>query len=417
MNHIATTFLDLLRERAGLEAGAFSDCEADLATLLHYVPTKNTARAGLELLANRGLERRHSSDRQLALELQDFVERAKREQSTAIQSVQLDYKELVGELPEPKWLLRQQSPSERKLGKGMMPKGKVCILAGAGGVGKTSLVCSLALEVAIASLGVSECQALRKGNWLGFEPCEHGVLDRTVLLFLGEEEETEIKRRIRNCVTSNPPAKSTDIGYEDAMTKILSRIHGYPLAGRKSALIERTDRYADPVESGMVDLIRKEIERHNPALVVLDPLSRFAGADAEKDNGLATRVIEIVESLLSGLEDPPTILLVHHTNKDANESGSTSSAAIRGASAFVDGARWAAVVTSKTVDDGKDSEPEIFFDVCKSNYSSKPAKLHLVMDNGILARKNSSPSAARAHGKPLDEQRIRKSKTHLEPRP
>ena len=47
-------------------------------------------------------------------------------------------------------------------------------------------------------------------------------------------------------------------------------------------------------------------------LVVVDPLSRFAGPDAEKDNAAATRFMQALESLAA---PDRAILNAHHTNK------------------------------------------------------------------------------------------------------
>jgi hypothetical protein len=90
----------------------------------------------------------------------------------------------------------------------------------------------------------------------------------------------------------------------------------------------------------MVDgLARTLAEQAGPgfALVILDPLSRFGGLEAEVDNGLATRTVGALERL-TRLPGEPAVLVAHHERK----GGGKGTDAVRGASALVDGARWVA---------------------------------------------------------------------------
>ena len=114
-------------------------------------------------------------------------------------------------------------------------------------------------------------------------------------------------------------------------------------------------------------------------VVILDPLSRFAGPDVEVDNAAATRLIQVLERFTQ-LPGAPTILVAHHTNKSSRDKDSErSSSAVRGSSALVDGARWVG-----------DLEPVIAdyacFRVVKSNYGRippNPVWLKRVEDGGL----------------------------------
>jgi replicative DNA helicase len=123
--------------------------------------------------------------------------------------------------------------------------------------------------------------------------------------------------------------------------------------------------------------------------VVLDPLSRFAGCDTEKDNAAATRFIEAAETLVD-VPGGPTVLLAHHTTKSSrsneNSEGASTNAA-RGASALTDGVRWVAHLDSK-----EDTAAE--FTVTKSNYSLKGKPLRLVRDDGGALRAETAKERA-----------------------
>jgi hypothetical protein len=95
-----------------------------------------------------------------------------------------------------------------------------------------------------------------------------------------------------------------------------------------------TDREGDslPMADYVVDRIRGAARDGDPyVLVVLDPMTRFNGAD-ENDNAAAARMVTTLERLTN--DTRTTVIAVHHSGK--GESAATNA---RGASALVDNAR------------------------------------------------------------------------------
>jgi acetate kinase len=128
--------------------------------------------------------------------------------------------------------------------------------------------------------------------------------------------------------------------------------------------------------------------------VILDPLSRFAGCDAEKDNAAATRFVAAIESLLKS-PGTPSVLVAHHTSKTSRSKDATavdeSVDDSRGVSALTDGVRWAARLTR--LDDLLAR-----FVVRKSNYSLQGTPVMLVRDSvnsGALRAERSDERDAR----------------------
>lgn len=120
-------------------------------------------------------------------------------------------------------------------------------------------------------------------------------------------------------------------------------------------------------------------------LVIVDPLSRFAGPDAEIDNASATRFIVGLESIASATG--ATVIVAHHVNKSARGAGATvSGASARGSSAIYDGVRWAAALSAERVPtDDPDVSTRlgelVTLSFVKSNYSPKGEPLLLRRDS------------------------------------
>src|SRR5207249_3911409 len=107
-------------------------------------------------------------------------------------------------------------------------------------------------------------------------------------------------------------------------------------------------------------------------LVIIDPLSRFAGTDVEKDNAAATRFAQVLESMIQpGAACGLTMAVSHHTGKDPADPGKRdpdSADPIRGASALVDAVRWAAILKRRS---RHTDAPELLdLRVVKTNYAA-----------------------------------------------
>jgi DnaB-like helicase N terminal domain/AAA domain len=221
---------------------------------------------------------------------------------------------LVTAPKERPWLLK-----DLRSGEGALPLGKAGVVASAGGTGKTQMLLQLALAVALGK------------TWLG---CFAVAKPGPVLIALAEEDLPEIVRRLYSA------AAGLDLDATER-DKALDLIVALPLAGNPVALTARDERGNTTTTAALTAVQRRLARAGHPwSLVILDPLSRWAGDNAEVENAAATRFVQAVETLLSA-PGTPTVLVAHHSAKQAAKDGSAS---VRGVSGIVDGFRWAAVL-------------------------------------------------------------------------
>ncbi|MBX3210752.1 MAG: AAA family ATPase [Labilithrix sp.] len=251
--------------------------------------------------------------------------------------------------PPRRWLLRDS----RRDGEGVLPLGKVGLLLAEGGAGKTMAVVQLSLAVATGK------------QWLGaFDVAESGK----VLLILGEEDAEEVHRRIHRAARR-----------EQAILPPEGSIVTLPLTGIACSMIE------DGEDSAFLRWLRKYVEETGPySLVVADPVSRFCGPDAERDNAAGTRFCQGLESLVEP-SGGATILGCHHVNKTSRGTGATVDASSsRGSSAITDGVRWVSAISVEHIPEAV-IESVLTFTIAKTNYAKKAPPLELrYTDGGVL---------------------------------
>ena len=221
-----------------------------------------------------------------------------------------------------------------------LPKGIVAMLVGAGGVGKTHLLSQLTISIATGSPFLSmftptkNCGEGNRGN---------------VFFGLGENHYSDIHRILHKAAKELRKYRPTLL--EDA----LHHIAPFSFCGQQAAFLEKgkPSRYFRELKNRLEDLAPKD----GWSLIILDPVSRLLGADAEEDNAAATQFIALLEELTLELPGNPTVLFAHHVNKMAIEKGKDQDqTAARGSSALTDGVRWQAnfikarVTTSETKD-------------------------------------------------------------------
>lgn len=279
--------------------------------------------------------------------------------------------------PTPMLLTTFRPGSSGGVRTGALPRGKVALFVSPGGVGKTGLLCQLALAVATGT------------RWLDTFDVEGGP--QLVLLALGEEDADEIMRRLWDAAEA---LKIRSNGELLALAEENLRV--LPLYGHDATILtyreeprqgaewppredEHVPRDLRPCPSDAAQSWMKQMEdAGEPALIIFDPLSRFLSGD-ENDNKIATQHITILEQFTK-LPGKPTVLCAHHTNKGALADDATSSqASARGASAFVDGARWMAALTKREPLNGR---PRCEFSVEKTNYTAPIDRLTLIRDGG-----------------------------------
>jgi hypothetical protein len=132
-------------------------------------------------------------------------------------------------------------------------------------------------------------------------------------------------------------------------------------------------------------------------LIVLDPLSRFAGVETETDNAAATRFVQAIESLTEAPGNP-TVLVAHHTTKTSRkgEDPALDATAARGASALTDGVRWVLSMLPEKPDVPGIPSPFVHLELVKSNYSPPAPRVTVVReDHGTLRTMNAAERAKR----------------------
>lgn len=267
--------------------------------------------------------------------------------------------------PAPEELLAEPEPrhyllTDARTGAGVLVRGRVGFLAAKGGTGKSWAVTELAIAVATG------------GTWLGAGVGWKAEQGRA-LLVMGEEDAPEMQRRLQRV------ARAAHVMDEASLSFVEHGVGYMPLFGQTCALIGESMR-GSPMETDRAAELRRVLEvaaaKEEPyTLVVLDPVSRFAGMDTEKDNAAATRFIQVCETLCAPECGSPTVLLSHHFRKQGREEREAGADDIRGAAALVDGARWASVLEPLKRADGA---PELLrLRIVKGNYApdAKPLVL------------------------------------------
>lgn len=217
---------------------------------------------------------------------------------------------------------------------GLLPKGIVGAVVAAGGKGKSFLLLQLAYVLA------SGCSL---GPLRAAKPI-------STLLLAGEDDQGELDRRLW-------PLRSFPNG-----------LHVASVAGKIGPLM-----YLDgsrPMHSEWYSWLDKTIGGHTGlGVLILDPKSRFYGLE-ENNNDHATQWIACLEAL--AIEHSLTILFAHHVAK--SQSDSLTQAMSRGASALIDGCRWAAGLVEPSAEMARtfaiaNPRQYVVLDVVKNNYA------------------------------------------------
>jgi hypothetical protein len=253
----------------------------------------------------------------------------------------------ITEQPSPRrWLLtRPDDETNGATSRGVLPVGKAGMLFAEGGTGKTFALIQLAVSIVTGR------------RWLDYFDVPH---TGPVLLALGEEDKEEIHRRLFAVARA---MRLTEEQERLAGEQIIA----LPLAGKMVSIVGG-DGTSD---SEFMRWLRARLKGQEFRLVVLDPLSRYAGGDTEKDNASATRFVQQVESLVT---PDCTVLVSHHSRKPSNSDPAGASAHnARGVTALGAGFRW----TAELQQIGTGAR----FAVTKSNYAPRGRPLDLQRDD------------------------------------
>jgi len=199
-----------------------------------------------------------------------------------------------------------------------------------------------------------------------------------VALLLAEEEQEEVRRRLYHA------AKVMGLS-EGQRADALRNIIPIGLAGESVTIAN--DKGAETRFAGE---LRARLETGGPwALVVMDPLSRFGGPEMEKDNAIATQVVQVLERFTRAPGNP-TVIVAHHTTKAdrqgdrRGQSDTAETAGARGSSALTDGIRLAMKLMPHTPKDKDNySGPDLItLKITKSNYGKLPPQVWLYRPDG-----------------------------------
>jgi hypothetical protein len=242
----------------------------------------------------------------------------------------------------------------------------VAMLVGAGGVGKTHILAQLALSITsgIPFLGKFEVES-----------------PGSVCMILGENKMEDIHRLLRKTAKNlssmleknarKPLHAQFALFDTNPLSQISERLCVLSVHGLNSHFL-RDGKPTEFYYRFLQELKNKQPE-NGWSLILLDPISRFAGLDAEKDNAVATDFIALLERMSDELIGHPTLLISHHKPKPFVSSKDSDQTAARGASGLTDGVRWQANLD-------KQDDNNIIFRVVKSNFTSIPPDFKIEKD-------------------------------------
>lgn len=275
--------------------------------------------------------------------------------------------------PPKKSMLLEHVEETRKMG-GFLPKGIVAMLVGAGGIGKTHLLAQLAISIASGT------------PWLGqYIPSQElGERGKGHVFFgLGENQYDDIHRVLFKA-SKRLRQQQLDLADPDPLLDVSKRIAPFSFCGQQAAFLEsgKPSRYFRE--------LKIRLQEYAPpsgwSLIILDPVSRLLGADAESDNAAATQFIALLEELTMDLPGQPTVLFAHHVNKTAIQLGNKQDqSAARGSSALTDGVRW-------QVNLSKNDDGVAILKMTKSNFTALMKEIRIQSDSeGFLERSAETP--------------------------
>lgn len=232
-------------------------------------------------------------------------------------------------------------------------KGIVGMIVGAGGIGKTHFLTQLGLSIASGTPFLSKFPIERTGS---------------VFIGLGENSEEDIHRLLRKTYKGMfYTSPSLDFEQKKEIENISKRLSVMSFTGMQASFIHQNS------PTGLFQALFNELKLKEPeegwSCIILDPISRFLGSDAETDNAAATQFIALLEKLTLELKGKPTVLFGHHMNKSGVSGISTDQAAARGSSAITDGVRFQ-INLDKVLKDGLPEKDKINMRMVKSNFTA-----------------------------------------------
>ena len=225
----------------------------------------------------------------------------------------------------------------------LISEGTVCLLAGQGGVAKTTLALQLALHIAGNQRRTEEDdkEAGFSANSNDSDAC--GGLEGvggSVLYLTYEDALNECGSRLNRMIEHQPGAAQTRT--QAALRHVIGmRMKGRPLFGVPAGVSFNARPSRRP---GWQDLVRA-IDTHKPVLVIIDPvLCAYVG-----DSNAVGPVREFLDALSDLAEEKRFgVLCVAHSNKAARRSADDwDPGHIGGSAAWVDGTRATVILAAR----------------------------------------------------------------------
>lgn len=321
-----------------------------------------------------------------------------------------------GNPPPQRWLLR--GPPEwvegvEIPGPGILPRGDVGLFSGAGAVGKSFALLQLAIAVAMPAEahqrspdrfawfgGLHEGRASPiTGGWRIGEP------GGRVAMISAEENFEHFWRRFKRIVEFLSLVGAPGAEVDGWLRELKKNLVFVP--GRSNYHLGWLDDNNEPTP-GYFDLQRR-LKGDEYRLIILDPLARFSGADTEKDNKAATRLIQLAEEL-SDSPGAPNVLLSAHTSQAARQARITDATATRGVTGLGDGGRWSAVMVGMPTYTGAPTLLEVVPN--KANHAPHTPPLLVVRNKGgVLSASTPEQREAYAKAKEATETNTKSEKT------
>lgn len=208
--------------------------------------------------------------------------------------------------------LRGEAPPIKYLIDGFLPQNIVGMVASQGGVGKSWL---------LMQIGVSIASGYKFMGMATGDP-------QKVLYLVGEEDFDEIHRRYRLILDNY--SRSEGGAFTDQHENLVDDNFVFAPMNGVDARLEREQ------DEGFYRFLQLKFETEKPGLLIFDPISRFFKGEENKNED-ATAFITLLETFKKmGI----TVIFSHHTSKPGGRSSNITQHDSRGASAFVDGARW-----------------------------------------------------------------------------
>jgi len=251
---------------------------------------------------------------------------------------------------------------ENQIPRPFLRKGILGMVVGAGGVGKTHFLTQLGLCIATGIPFLETYPIEKPGH---------------VFIGLGENAEEDIHRLFHKIFHRLFHAKQPLLKEAIELQTISQRISISSFTGIHAAFIHKGA--PTPLFYSLFNQLKEKEPEEGWSCIILDPISRFLGEEAETDNAAATQFISTLEKLTLELKGKPTVLFGHHMNKSGISGVNTDQSAARGSSALTDGVRLQ--INLERVKKEKPTDPDqILMKTVKTNFTHYPPDQTLIKD-------------------------------------